>query len=172
MGFGDLIISASVWGTPFDHANADLLDPYIKYRFDRGTIFHAGEYVALANQLQWETREVVAQWGRDFDVLLTPTTATPTSLVGVVYDEANSNPGGPRLIETQTISFTSFVNIAGLPAISLPVHTGANGMPIGAQLVGGPFDEATLIRLAAEMEPGFRWDLKHAPLGVSSEVGT
>jgi amidase len=170
-GFADLIISASVWATPFDHANVDLLDPYIKYRFDRGTTFHAGEYVAVANQLQWETRQVVAAWGRDFDVLLTPTTATPTSRVGVVYDEANSNPGGPRTIENQTISFTSFVNIAGLPAVSLPVHTGENGMPIGAQLVGAPFDEATLIRLAAEMEPAFRWDLKRAPLGVNMDAG-
>ena len=171
IGFADLVISASVWGTPFDHANAHLLDPYVKYRFDRALTFHAGEYVAIANQLQWETREVVAQWGRDFDVLLTPTTATPTSRVGVVYDEANTNPGGPRLIETQTISFTSFVNIAGLPAISLPVHVGKNGMPIGAQLVGGAFDEATLIRLGAEMEPAFRWDLKHAPIGLGQEAG-
>jgi amidase len=89
----------------------------------------------------------------------------------VVYDEANSNPGGPRTIENQTISFTSFVNIAGLPAVSLPVHTGENGMPIGAQLVGAPFDEATLIRLAAEMEPAFRWDLKRAPLGVNMDAG-
>ena len=79
--------------------------------------------------------------------------------------------GKPRLIETQTISFTSFVNIAGLPAISLPVHVGKNGMPIGAQLVGGAFDEATLVRLGAEMEPAFRWDLKHAPIGLGQEAG-
>lgn len=163
-GFADLVISASVWATPFDHANADKLDPYIRYRFDRAATFHAGEYVVLANRLQRESRQVVAQWGSHFDVLLTPTTAAPTSLVGSVYDEANATPDGPRLTELRTISFTSWVNIAGLPAVSLPVHTGSNGMPVGAQLVGGPFDESTLIRLAAEVEPVFRWEHRHAPL--------
>lgn len=163
-GFADLVISASVWATPFDHANVDKLDAYIRYRFDRATAFHAGEYVALANRLQWETRQVVAQWGSAFDVLLTPTTACQTPLVGTVYDEANRTPDGPRLTELRTISFTSFVNIAGLPAVSLPVHTAANGLPVGAQLVGGPFDESTLVRLAAEVEPAFRWQDRHAPL--------
>lgn len=169
-GFADLVISASVWATPFDHANVDKLDPYIRYRFERATTFHAGQYVALANQLQWETRQVVAQWGDRFDVLLTPTTAIPTPRVGTVYDEANETPDGPRLTELRTISFTSFVNIAGLPAISLPAHVGANGMPVGAQLIGGAFDEATLLRLAAEVEPAFRWQDRHAPLAVGSPV--
>jgi amidase len=163
-GFADLVINASVWATPFDHANVDKLDPYVRYRFDRAARFHAGEYVALATRLQWESRRVVAQWGRDFDVLLTPTTAAETPLVGTVYDEANEDPGGPRVTEQRTISFTAWVNISGLPAVSLPVHTGANGMPVGAQLVGGPFDEAALIRLAAEVEPAFRWQDLHAPL--------
>jgi len=166
-GFADLIISASVWGTPFDRSRADDLDPYVRYRFDRATTFHSGQYVALANRLQWESRRVVAQWGRDFDILLTPTTAVPSPRVGTVYDEANATPGGPRLTEGRTISFTSWVNIAGLPAISLPVHQTAAGLPQGAQLVGGPFDEATLIRVAAEIEPAFEWGAQHAPLALS-----
>lgn len=170
-GFADLVISASVWGTPFDHARADDLDPYIRYRFDRATSFHAGQYVALANQLQWETRQVVGQWGSDFDLLLTPTTATTTPRVGEVYDEANTHPDGPRLTEGRTISFTSWVNIAGLPAISLPVHRTADGLPQGAQLVGAPFDEATLLRVAAEVEPAFDWAGQHAPLTAAPAVG-
>jgi amidase len=148
----------------------DQLDPYIRYRFDRATTFHAGEYVALANRLQWESRSVVAQWGRDFDLLLTPTTAVRTPLVGSVYDEANNDPSGPRLTELRTISFTSFVNMAGLPAISLPVHTGPDGMPLGAQLIGGPFDEATLLRVASEVEPAFDWTQRRAPLAEGSGV--
>lgn len=166
-GFADLVISASVWASPIE--DLDKVDPYIRYRYDRAMSFHAGEYVALANRLQWETRRVIAQWGRDFDVLLTPTTAAETSPVGLVYNEANDTPDGPRLTELRTISFTSFCNIAGLPAISLPVHTAANGLPVGAQLVAGPYDEATLIRLGAEMEPVFRWDERHAPVVALTE---
>lgn len=168
-GFADLVINASVWAQPVDHP--ELLDDYVSYRRNRATQFHSGEYAALAGQLQWETRQVVAQWGADFDVLLTPTTACQTSEVGAVYDEANQTPGGPRLTELRTISFTSFCNISGLPAITLPVHSGPNGLPIGAQLVGGPFDEATLLRLAAEVEPSFGWDRRHAPLAEGIEVG-
>ncbi|HEV7186060.1 MAG TPA: amidase [Leifsonia sp.] len=160
-GFADLIISASTWASPIEDPNK--LEPYIRYRYDRATAFHAGEYAELAALLQWETRQVAAQWGRDFDVLLTPTTAVPTPRVGSVYDEANTDPSGPRLTEFRTISFTAFCNIAGLPAISLPVHTGANGMPLGAQLVGGPFDEATLLRVGAELETVFDWQHRQAP---------
>jgi amidase len=170
MGFGNIIISASVWATPFDSKNVDKLDPYIRYRYEKAKEFHSGEYVAVANQLQWETRQVVRQWGKDFDVLLTPTTACITPEVGLVYNEANEDPDGPRLTELRTISFTSFCNISGLPAISLPVHMGENGMPVGAQLVGGPFDESTLIRIAAEVEPAFDWQNRHANLAQALEV--
>jgi amidase len=166
-GFADLVISASIWASPFQHL--ERVDPYIRYRYDRASSVHAGEYVALAGRLQWETRRVAAQWGRDFDVLLTPTTACATPRVGVVYDEANNAPDGQRLTELRTISFTSFCNIAGLPAISLPVHTGAKGLPVGAQLVGGPFDEAMLLRVAAELEPVFRWQ-DHTP-SLSAALG-
>ena len=161
-GFADLIISASTWASPIE--DADKLDAYIRYRYDRAASFHAGEYAEIATLLQIETRQVNAQWGRDFDVLLTPTTAVPTPLVGSVYDEANNDPAGERLTEFSTISFTAFCNIAGLPALSLPVHTGANGMPLGAQLVGAPYDEATLLRLGAELEPVFDWQHRQAPL--------
>ncbi|MEP6843350.1 MAG: amidase [Pseudolysinimonas sp.] len=166
-GFADLVINASLWAV----ATGDIerVDPYIRYRYDRAALFHAGEYAALAGRLQWETRRVVAQWGEDFDVLLTPTTACQTPPVGLVYDEANQTPAGPRLTELRTISFTAFCNVAGLPAISLPVHTGTNGMPLGAQLVGGPFDESTLLRLAAELEPIFGWSERHATVTTSSE---
>ncbi|WP_104045423.1 amidase [Arthrobacter sp. ZGTC412] len=167
-GFADLIISASIWASPIQ--DLDRVDPYIRYRYDRAAQVHAGQYVELANRLQWETRQVVAQWGREFDVLVTPTTACPTPLAGSVYDEANKAPDGPRLTELRTISFTSFCNIAGLPAISLPVHTGANGVPIGAQLVGAPFDEATLLRVSAEMEQVFRWHDRRAPLAQHTQL--
>ncbi|RAS67149.1 amidase [Lentzea atacamensis] len=63
----------------------------------------------------------------------------------------------PLLTETRMISFTSFCNITGLPAVSLPVHASAGGLPVGAQLVAGPWDEAVLIRLASALEPVVGW---------------
>ncbi|THE07699.1 amidase [Microbacterium oleivorans] len=161
-GFADLIINASTWSSPIE--DPEKLDTYIKYRYDRATLFHAGQYAEIAALLQWETRQVAAQWGRDFDILLTPTTAVPTPRVGSVYDEGNEDPAGPRLTEFRTISFTAFCNISGLPAISLPVHIDSHGVPLGAQLVGGPYDEATLLRVGAELEQVFDWQHRQAPM--------
>ncbi|MFC3891131.1 amidase family protein [Lentzea rhizosphaerae] len=101
---------------------------------------------------------------RNRDVLLTPTIACLPPLVDTVLREAVGNPDGLRLTETQMISFTSFCNITGLPAISLPAHTSADGLPVGAQLVAGPWDEAVLIRLASALEPLVGWTQGRAAL--------
>lgn len=165
-GFVDLIISASVFASPYE--DVEKVDPYIRYRIEQAKRYHSGEYAALAGQLQYETRQVNAQFGRDFDLLLTPTMAVPTPRVGEVYDEANQTPDAPRLTEARQVTFTAWVNIAGLPAISLPVHTDDQGLPVGAQLVGGPFGEATLIRVASQLESVFDWQHRVIPeLGAS-----
>jgi amidase len=156
-----IIVSASLHAS--DYENIDLVDPYIKYRLELSKEFHAGQYAQGAALLQLESRPLVEQWGRDFDVLLTPTMACETPEAGVVYDEANNNPAGPRLTELKMISFTSFCNISGLPAINLPVHTSSSGMPVGAQLVGGPFQEGMLIRLAGAVEQVVDWTRNVAP---------
>jgi amidase len=157
----EVIVNASLYLTPYERP--ELAEPYLQRRRERAKDFHIGEYVQAAALIHEESREIVAQWGRDFDVLLTPTMATLPPEVGVVLAEANAQPDGLRLTETQMISFTSFCNLSGLPAITLPVHHAPNGLPVGAQLVGAPFDEATLIRLAASVEPTFGWTRRIPP---------
>jgi amidase len=154
-GFLDVIVNAWLWATPYD--NADLAEPYIRARRARATQSHAGEYAIAAARIYAESAPLTAQWGRDFDVLLTPTMATTPPLVGTVLAEANQDFAGPRETENQMVAFTAFCNIAGLPAISLPVHVTELGLPVGAQLVGGPFGEAELIRLASSVEQEFGW---------------
>lgn len=155
-GFVDVVISASVYAAPYE--DVERVDPYIRYRIEQAKRYHSGEYAALAAQLQLETRRVNAQFGRDFDLLLTPTMAVSTPEVGVVYDEANQTPDAARLTEARQVTFTAWVNIAGLPAISLPVSTDERGLPVGAQLVAGPYNEALLIRVASQLEPVFGWE--------------
>jgi amidase len=55
------------------------------------------------------------------------------------------------------VAFAAFANVVGLPAISLPVHWTADDVPVGAQLVGGPWDEATILRLAGALEQALPW---------------
>lgn len=154
-GFVDVVISASVFAAPYE--DVEKVDPYIRHRIEQAKKYHAGEYAALAARLQFESRQVNAQFGRDFDLLLTPTMATPTPKVGAVYGEANATPDAPRTTEARQVTFTAWVNMAGLPAISLPVFTDESGLPVGAQLVAGPFNEAMLIRVASQLEPVFGW---------------
>ena len=155
MGFLDVVINAWLWATPYD--DPSLAEPYILARRRRATDFHAGEYAMAVARLYAESAALVTQWGRDFDVLLTPTMATTPPPVGTVLEEANRDFAGPRLTENQMVAFTAFCNVAGLPAISLPVHATPDGLPVGAQLVGGPFGEYELLRLAASVEERFGW---------------
>ncbi len=74
----------------------------------------------------------------------------------------------------ELMRFTIPVNMAGLPAMSVPVGHGAGGMPVGLQLIGRPWDEAGLLAVGAALEgaagerlrpPSLRWDLL-APRGM------
>ena len=53
--------------------------------------------------------------------------------------------------------FTSLYNVRGQPAVSLAAHMSAKGLPVGVQLVGGPFDQAGLLRVAAQLEEAAPW---------------
>lgn len=155
LGYAHTIVDAALWAAPYDQPQ--LAEPHMLHRMQRAEGRHSGLYTRAAALLQQEGRAVVAQWGRDFDVLLTPTMACPPPSAGALLAEANANPDGLRVTETQMISFTSICNITGLPAVSVPTYQSAGGLPIGSQLVAGPWDEAVLVRLASALEEVDGW---------------
>ncbi|MEV2278643.1 amidase [Nocardiopsis sp. NPDC049922] len=155
LGFAQTVLDAALWAVPFDRP--DLLQPHTRHRMERATTRHSGHYTGAAALLQLESREIVAQWGRDFDVLLTPTLACAPPLSGQVLAAADTAPEEPNPQEIQMVSFTAFCNITGLPAISVPTYRSGDGLPIGSQLVGGPWDEGVLIRLASALEEAEDW---------------
>jgi len=63
--------------------------------------------------------------------------------------------------QCQYTPFTSFVNVAGLPAITLPVHETAEGLPMGVQLIGRPGGEHTLLAIGAQLQRRIRWQERH-----------
>ncbi len=87
------------------------------------------------------------------DVLLTPTTPGPAFAVGAKTTD-------PLEMYLQDV-FTVTVNLAGLPGISVPAGLTENGLPLGLQLIGKAFDEATLLRAAQAVETAA--DFKHSP---------
>jgi amidase len=114
-------------------------------------------YVQSVHDLQRWSRDFAARWGRDFDVLISPTMSIEPPRAGEVVAAAHESAGGVPLQVLQMVVFTSGFNVNGLPAISLPTHISPSGLPIGVQLVAGPWEEALLFRVAAQLEEALPW---------------
>jgi len=104
------------------------------------------DYVKMMNAGQRRAREVVSFWN-DHDILVLPTVAGPASRI----EELRDAEGGPSR-DLPIGPFCFFWNVTGQPAISLPLATFSDGMPLGVQLVAAPGAEATLIRVSAQLE--------------------
>ncbi|HUA96550.1 MAG TPA: amidase [Acidimicrobiales bacterium] len=113
-------------------------------------------YERSVYQLQRWSREFVAQWGRDFDILLSPTISIEPPKAGEVLAAAHETGATPIQV-LQMAVFTSGFNMSGQPAISVPTHMAPSGLPIGVQLVAGPWQEAQLLRVAAQLEEALPW---------------
>jgi amidase len=74
-----------------------------------------------------------------------------------VLDVTHANPEAPAEAVIAMVAFTAFANVTGQPAISLPVHWTDDGVPVGAQLVGRPWDEAMILQLAGAVEQALPW---------------
>jgi amidase len=66
-------------------------------------------------------------------------------------------PDQPNFDVVASVSFTAFGNVTGLPAVSLPLHWTDEDLPVGVQITGGPWNEAQLIALAAQLEAARPW---------------
>ena len=90
-----------------------------------------------------------------FDVFLTPTLTQPPRPVG--YWDLNE-PDYEKYISTWTdAAFLFPFNLSGLPAVSVPATWTKDDIPIGVQLVGRYGDEATILRLSAQLEQARPW---------------
>ncbi len=114
-------------------------------------------YMAAVHRLQQVSRSYVARWGSAWDLLVTPTLTIEPPEAGSVMAAAHAHAGGTAHVVLQMVAFTSTFNIVGLPAISLPTHTSPAGLPVGVQLVGGPWGEARLLAVASQLESALPW---------------
>jgi len=112
-------------------------------------------------RLQAIARRTVAFW-RDFDVVVTPTLALPPVPIG--WQESVAGAIEQLLRNTVFTPFTAIANLTGLPAISLPLHWSPEGLPIGIQAIGSPAGEASLLRLAAQIEEARPWADRRPPI--------
>ena len=123
---------------------------------ERGRGVTAAELLASLEYVHAFGRRMAAWWHSGFDLLLTPTSAAPPPPLGYL----SSTPAEPfrGFIRSAPYGvFTSPFNLSGQPAISLPLHTTADGLPIGVQLAAAYGREDLLLQVAAQLEQAAPW---------------
>ena len=161
-GLGELF--ATVWQTiPALYAVPDrsLLEPLNQEFARRADATSSADYVRAYVRLQSYGRRV-AEFCAQHDVVVTPTLALPPVPVGWVRE-----PDDPWEQYERALRFTPFtpaVNMAGLPAVSVPSGWTEQGLPLGVQIIGPFAGEGLLIRLAAQLEEARPWAERRPPL--------
>lgn len=140
---------------------ADDVEPYTWASWQRATKISLRDYTAAAvAQQHWAVQ--VSHWWSGYDLLVTPTTGEPAPTV----DEMIPDPQRPWGIDRRYAAIAAFTmpfNVTGHPAVSLPLATTSDGLPVGVQLVAGHFREDLLLRVAAQLEEAAPWVARRPP---------
>ena len=156
------ILHAEAAETHIDHLRQkrNEIGPDVRARLEAGAIIPAIDYLR-AQRARRRFNETVREVLRRFDVLLAPTTPIPAPRI----DEAEVRMAGTGESPSSLLSrLTKPFNLCGTPVVSLPCGFTASGLPIGMQVVGRPFDEATVLRIAHAYEQATEWHERRPPL--------
>jgi amidase len=135
----------------------DMVLPLTRYLRGRGRTVNASELYFAQAYLQLVSRPAIGVLSA-YDAVLTPTVAQPPRPVGY-FDEVDPAENFER--QKRFTPWTAIYNVTGLPAVSVPLHWSAEGLPIGVMLAGRMGDEGTLISLSAQLEEVRPWQDRH-----------
>ncbi len=131
---------------------------------EKGHAHTAPEYLGAIAYSQLVARQL-ALWWEDYDLLLTPTMAQPPARLGTIGSgEGDPDPMAAIQRAVPYAVYTAVFNASGQPAISLPLHEGEDGLPIGVQLVAAYGREDLLLRVAAQVEEASPWAERRPPV--------
>jgi amidase len=127
------------------------------------------DYLVAVEESQRFSRKI-AKWYHEghFDLLLTPTMRIPPTKLGA-FKATPDNPRKWLQVALSMVAFTRTQNITGQPAMSVPLYWNEDNIPIGVQFAGRFGDEATLFRLAAQLEQARPWAGKIPPIHCTNE---
>jgi len=141
---------------------AALLSDEVRPLLQSGLFLTATQYLGA----QQARRNIIAAYRalwRSFDVLVTPTSPIAAPVIGATTAQlAGKDIPLVRAFLDLTLPF----NLTGQPALSVPCGFTRGGLPIGLQLVGRPFDEATLFRAGAAYEAATPWHSRKPPIAA------
>jgi len=153
------IWQAGAANIPAEGEQLELLEPLTQWLVARGRELGARELATALSTLTRFERSVIRQFSR-FDAVMTPALALTPRPVGW-YDQVDPERNFAQ--QVQYTPFTSFANVSGLPAITLPVAVTDAGLPMGVQVIGRPGGEHTLLAIGAQLERRFAWQRRHPP---------
>jgi len=150
---------AGAAGIPVEGDDVERLEPLTRWLLGKGRALGAR---ALSDALAWLTgfeRRLIGRFAA-YDAVLTPALAMTPRPLGW-YDAEDGERNFAQ--QVRFTPYTSMVNVSGLPAITLPVMTTREGLPMGVQLIGRPGGEHVLLALGAQLERRLRWQRRHPP---------
>ncbi|PJJ72761.1 amidase [Diaminobutyricimonas aerilata] len=151
------IWQAGAAGIPAEGEQLDLLEPLTRWLVERGRALSARELAEALAVLTGFERRVIRSFA-PFDAVITPALAQTPRPIGW-WDAEDGERNFAQ--QVQYTPFTSFVNVSGLPAITLPVGETSAGLPMGVQLIGRPGREDVLLAIGAQLERRLRWQRRH-----------
>jgi amidase len=140
------------------HPGPDEIELVSRHYWESGKRRSAADYLEAVEDLQRFTRGV-ARFMTTIDVWLTPTMSTPPLPLGSSNEDGQASVRYPAVV----------ANITGDPAMSVPLWWSKDGLPIGVHFLGRFGDEATLFRLAAQLERARPWARRVPPISAIPE---
>jgi aspartyl-tRNA(Asn)/glutamyl-tRNA(Gln) amidotransferase subunit A len=156
-----MIGEAYAYHEPDLKAKPELYGKYTRQQFQVGAFFTAADYVQAQRMRPLIRQECADAFATDggVDVLVTPTMPTTAPRF------ADYNPDA--LLSSPT--FTPIWNLTGLPAISIPCGLSSQNLPIGMQIVGRPFAEPTVFKVADGYQQISNWHLTLPPIAKEAQ---
>ncbi len=143
---------------------SDQFEPLTWALREMGQQLSAPALLLAVQDLQKVSRDI-ARFFLDYDVWLTPTIGETPVPLGT-FDSPPDNPLQGLLRSAQYVPFTPICNITGQPAMSVPLFWNSQDLPVGTHFIGRFGDEATLFRLAAQLEQARPWADKRPPVSA------
>jgi amidase len=152
-----------VWGERVGRPVGEVdVEPLTWQLAERGRQLRATDLLATLEFVHAYGRRLATWWMAGHDLLLTPTQALPPPKIGYITSTAEE-PLRAFIRSAPYGSYTFPFNMSGQPAISLPLHLTADGLPVGSQLVAPFGREDLLFRVAAQLEQAIPWSGRRPP---------
>lgn len=136
--------------------SGDNLEAYTLALYEVGKGVTGGAYQQAWSFMHRLSREMAA-WHTEWDVALTPTLGLPPLRLGTLKPQTGDFAENLSIMG-EFSPFAAIQNSTGQPALNLPLHWSANGLPIGTQLIGRFGEEALLLQLATQLEQAAPWE--------------